>query len=350
MIRRVAETAPINIKEYQEPDDSIANIIIRRCKSEITVLFVIGGLLAIILFITFYFMFTNEVNGWDITDFLIPIGFFGPLIYFYRSSERIKILRRYSSRASQRQFKYCFSPVMGRKLVVLIEGETLVFDKVDMISQSSPAMSIETRVNQDILINKAHAVSVIILTVSICVSSTAYECGVITREFYGSILMMPMEIIITVLVLSALLMIIKNSDIRYATYLLWLWIHVEGFGSLFLQFSENNALKLIVSVVLLALMGFVLWYINKDLIKLCKSLRNEEFRYCHATVMKKIGASNRERIFPVAFGFLTVVVEDQNGNTYTVKMKSSIYNSTSEGDIGTLITLDEDDRMRIFIC
>ena len=38
-------------------------------------------------------------------------------------------------------------------------------------------------------------------------------------------------------------MIIKNSDIRYATYLLWLWIHVEGFGSLFLLLSENNALK-----------------------------------------------------------------------------------------------------------
>lgn len=348
VIKRVAGSVPTG--NYKESDTDTAELIIRRCKTEIAVLFAVGGIFAIILLISFSLMFLSAGNGKDIYDLLIPIGFFGPIYYFYRSSGRIKILKRYASRATQGQFKYCLSTIGKKKMIVaLIEGENLVIDKVDSINQRTTTTSIQTKFKHDVLINKAHAISVVILTLLYCISTLVYKSGLISKAFYGSILAMPLGIFIISLIVSALCMIIKNSDNRYSTYVLWIWVHVICAGDLYLLSSENKIITLFVSVVLFASIGFVLFFINKDLITIERALSNEQFRSCQATVIKKIGSSNHERIFPVSFGYLTVLVEDQHGIEYKVKMKSSLYNSISEGDKGTLITLDEADSKRLFI-
>ncbi|MBR1797812.1 MAG: hypothetical protein IJ757_07365 [Clostridiales bacterium] len=356
MIKRVTGRIPVDIKDYQEPEDGIADLVISKCKVEIAVLYAVGGLLAVVLLVDFYFFNIAAGNGRDILDVIIPVGFFGPIIYFYRSSLRIKILKGYVSRATQRQFKYCSTNVYEEKrnrekkaLIVLIEGENLIFDRGYLLESSASAVSMPAKFSQDILVNKVHAASVILLVIALCAGSIAKRNGLITEDFFGSILVMPLAVFIGVLVVAALFIIIRNSDIRYSVYVFCPWVNFEVFGSLYLLFGENEVLRFLVSFVMIALIGFVLWFMNKDLITIGKALCNNEFRQLPATVVRKIGPSNRERIFPVAFGYLTVEVEDQRGNNYKVKVKSSYFDSLSEGDKGTLITLDEDDSKRIFL-
>lgn len=66
---------------------------------------------------------------------------------------------------------------------------------------------------------------------------------------------------------------------------------------------------------------------------------------------KRLSLQNIEKIFPVAFGYHSFVVEDQRGNEFTVKKRSKLhlYYSDCKGVKGTLITLDEDDNKKLFI-
>lgn len=335
-------------------DDQIKNRIacqiVNRCKKEIALLFAVGGVLAVVLFITSYYMMTYRgIRG--IYSLLVLIGFFGPIIYFYRASERIKKLRRRSVFAAQGHFS--FSTYQGKEyknqtIVVSIEDKSYELDYNDIVNNSSVDASLVSKFDQDILVNRIHAIAVIILTLVLCTCSVVCRFGMIRKDFYDVILAMPLGIIIAVSVIFPMFMIARNSDIHFV-YILWLWIHIEGFGSLYLIDGENKVLRIIVSSVMLASMGFIIWFMNKDLINIRRSLCNDRFRHYPATVIRKIGVTNREHISPVAFGYLTVEVEDQNGKAYKVKVRSSIYDSILIGDSGTMIMLDEDSDRRLFI-
>jgi len=374
---------PLDIREYKEPNDAVSDFIIRKCKPKITALAVIVCLFTLILIFSVFILAITRSKIMSMLGVLYLVLLYGWCYGSNHCYRRIKILKKYNSLVAQNQYKYCFLKE-SKKLVVLFKKESLVIDfykkkymttwdkfnqdilyskkyavseylvinKVDTIDHIPTGMSIRTRFNWDILINRIHAVAVVILTVSLCISALSCYFGFINYDFFVSILALPIGMLINFLVIFALLIIVRNSHDRYIFCLFAVFTTAELlFGAMYTLAAGSIAYKILLSAVMLPLIGFVLWYINKDIMTIKVALRNEQFRCCQATIIKEIEPSNIEKIFPVAFGYHSFVVEDQRGNDFTVKIRSKLhlYYSDCKGVKGTLITLDEDDNKKLFI-